>query len=1617
MKMKKTQEFLSYLCSQDIKLWMENDRLRCSAPKAVLTPDIKAELAARKAEILAYLTQANQILKSNSESIQPVPRERNIPLSFAQQRLWFFNQLEPNSSVYNMPAAVKLTGKLKIDILSQSFNEIIRRHEILRTRFTVVDGEPIQVVEKGERFTFTVIDLPGIAEDNKQQEVLKLAAIEAQKPFDLLQDCLIRASLIQLSPRENVVLLTMHHIVSDGWSMGILIRELITLYTAFSLGQISPLPELPIQYADFAIWQRKWLQGEVLQTQLNYWKQQLNGSLPILELPTDKPRPAIQSSNGATQQFQLSKSLAEKLNNLSKQEGVTLFMTLLAAFKVLLYRYTQQEDMIVGTPIANRNRTEIEGLIGFFVNTLVLRTSLSNHPTFRELLQQVREVTLGAYAHQDLPFERLVEELQPERNLSHNPLFQVMFILQNASTEVLHLPELTLEQLRAEKNTANFDLTLSLTETEAGLKGDLEYNTDIFDAARINRMLRHFQVLLEGIVTNPEQRLSKLPLLTANEQHQLLVEWNNNQIDYPQHLCIHQLFEAQVEKTPDAVAVVFESVYLTYQEINQRANQLAHYLQKSGVKSEVLVGICVERSIEMIVGILGILKAGGVYIPLDPAYPQERLVYMLEDAQVPIIITQKEILKKSLIPNTQIIDIDSEWEKIAQNNIKNININLAKNNLAYVIYTSGSTGKSKGVMIEHRSLVNAYFAWEETYQLKKITSHLQMASFSFDVFSGDLVRALCSGGKLVLCPREFLLEPEKLYQLMLAQKVDCAEFVPGVLRNLVQYLEQSQQSLDFMQLLVCASDSWYIQEYEKFHRICGSQTRLINSFGLTEATIDSTYFETKTINSSVDKLVPIGKPFANTQIYILDQYQQLLPVGLIGEIYIGGASLARGYQNRSDLTASKFIPNHFSDQTGGFLYQTGDLGTWLPDGNIELIGRIDNQVKLRGFRIELGEIEAIISQYPVVRETVVVVRKDSVDSQQIVAYVVPQKQQTLTIDELRNFLESKLPKYMVPAAFVILKALPLTPNGKVDRKALPIPELGQVSSSNIVPASTPIENLLAGIWREVLGIEKVGIENNFFELGGHSLLATRVISQVRRVFQVELPLRYLFEKPTIAGLAKEIDNVIKADLKIQLPTIKRASRLGNIPLSYAQQRLWYLDQLQANNSAYNIFEALHLTGSLNISALEQSLNEVIRRHENLRTNFIVENGQPVQVIHPSVNLNLPIVNLTSLSEAEREETVQKLINQEAQKPFQLNTSQLLRVTLVHLAETEYILLVTMHHIISDAWSIDILIQELISLYKTFSESKKPLLPELSIQYADFAIWQKQWLQGEVLERLTSYWKKQLQNLPTLKLTTDYSRPVTPTYQGSIQFSILSPTVSQAIKSLSNQQGVTLFMTLQTAFVTLMHYYTKQDDIVIGTDVANRNQGETEGLIGFFVNQLVLRTSITNNPTFSDLLQKVRDTTLDAYSHQDLPFDILVNILNPERHLNRSPLFQVKCIFNNTQTPQLEIPNLTIDSIPISQNTTQIDLMMILGESQQSIVTKLEYSTDIFAPETIAQMLKSWEIILKQIVANPHIKLQELINVIAASMEAEKQLQKTEHKQNIQQKLKKIKRKAIKDVSP
>ncbi len=1570
-----------------------------------------------------------------------------FPASYAQQRLWFLDQFEPNSPYYNIPSAVRLRGRLDTAAFGRSVNEIIRRHEALRTTFAAPAGVPLQVIAPSLTIPVPVVDLTGLPDAEREAEAQRRSVAEARRPFDLARGPLLRVTLLKLGPEDHIALVSMHHIVSDGWSIGVFVAELAALYNAFSAGvglkpaPASPLPDLPIQYADFAAWQQEWLQGEVLEQHLAYWRDRLasadggsRGS-PVLELPADRPRPAVITNRGSSLSVKIPKWLTEGIKKLSRQEGCTPFMTLLAAFQTLLGRYSGQTDISVGSPIANRNRAEIEGLIGVFINTLVFRTDLSGEPTFRQLLHRVRERALGAYAHQDLPFEMLVEKLQPERDMSHAPFFQVMFILQNAPNRAEELPGLRLEQLDVDMGTATFDLTLSMAEEFDGFDASVEYNTDIFDRTTIERLLGHFRNLLDGAVTAPDQRISRLPLLGQAERRQILVEWNDTARDYldGRPALLHELFEAQAARTPEAPAVVADGASLTYAELNARANQLAHHLRELGVGPETVVGIAAEKSLETIIGVFGVLKAGGAYLPIDPTYPADRIAFMLEDSGAQIVLTQARVVEaggwqmadgrwpmadgrqqgasrnpQSAIRN--LLRLDADWPIIARQPTANIPHSTFQlpDALAYTIYTSGSTGQAKGVMVSHRSIVNAYLAWEEDYRLRNDASaHLQMASFSFDVFTGDLVRALCSGGKLVLAPRELLLAPDRLYALMRHEGVDCAEFVPAVLRHLVQYLEDTRQSLDFMRLLVCGSDSWYVGEYQRFQRLCGPRTRLINSFGLTEATIDSCYFEGALDGMPADRLVPIGRPFGNNQLYILDEHEQPVPVGVIGELYVGGHGVARGYLSRPDLTAERFVPDPFADETRGQedretgrgvlpispsphlplrarLYRTGDLARWLPDGNVEFLGRRDYQVKIRGFRIEPGEIEAALGSHPAVRQAVVAAKTAPSGDKRLVAYIVPAHAQAPEGGELRRYLLDRLADYMVPSAFVEVSRLPLTPNGKVDRNALPEPDWTQRGTEETyVAPRTPVEEVLARLWSDVLGVAQIGIHDDFFELGGHSLLATQLISRLRDAFQVDLPLRNIFESPTIATLAEQVELAQRTAAGVQAPPIRPVSRDRELPLSFAQQRLWFLDQLEPDSPFYNLPEAVRLSGPLNEAILIRSLNEVVRRHEALRTTFPTVDGRPRQVIAPALTLALPVVDLSSLPAAEREAEVARQAQAEAQTPFTLAAGPLVRGRLLRLGPSEHIILLTMHHIVGDDWSTSVLVQEIGLLYNAFAQGLPSPLPELPIQYADFAAWQRGWLAGDVLAQQIGYWKGALAGLPpVLALPTDRPRPPVQTFDGDYVTFSLPAALSKQVRSLCQREGVTLFMALLAAFQTLLHRYSGQADFAVGTPIANRNRADIEGLIGFFVNTLVLRARFDGEgaaaaPTFRQFLRRTRETALAAYAHQDLPFEMVVDALQPERNLAHSPLFQVMFAVQNAPLRAQELPEVTISPVEAHSGTAKFDLTLFMIEEGEQLSGALEFNTGLFDRATAERMLDHFQELLTSITADPDQAVDQL----------------------------------------
>ncbi|MEM8676929.1 MAG: amino acid adenylation domain-containing protein [Cyanobacteria bacterium P01_G01_bin.67] len=1119
--MKTIDEFLLELSDRDIKFWLERkdnneNKLRFNAPQDALTDELMTQLKKRKSEIIEFLEVANSLKVSKLE-IKSVDRHNSLPLSFAQQRLWFMEQLQPGGGAYNIPTGVRLTGNLDLEVFRQSLQEIVRRHEVLRTNFKTEAGQPLQVINSDLYFDLTVRDIQELEIEQREKKVIELSREAATHPFDLAKDLLLKVSVIRLAPQEHIVLLVMHHIVSDGWSMDILLRELITLYKSYVAGETSPLPELNIQYADFAAWQREYLQGEVLDKQLNFWKQQLSGTLPVLQLPTDFPRGRVQTFNGANQSFELGKELTEQLNALARESGVTIFVLLLAAYKVLLSRHSGQEDIIVGVPIANRNRREIEDLIGFFTNTLVLRSDLSHRPSFKQLLAQIKESTYSAYDHQDLPFEKLVEELQPERDLSYNPLFQAKFRLENLP-QPISIPDLTIAPLKQTEFAAKLDLSLDMYETTRGLVGGFEYNRDLFKPETISRLTDHFYVLLKGIINNPDCPVSELPILTPTEEQQILVDWNDTAVEFPENLCFHQLFTAQAAKTPDNIALVYRDKELTYGELDRQSNELASYLVSLGVKPEVRVGICVERSLEMIIAFLAVLKAGGAYVPLDPAYPQERLDYIVQDSGINILLTQSKYKQNFIDKNITIIDVTHYPLPITHYPLPITH----PENLAYIIYTSGSTGKPKGVLIPHRGLTNLTQHKIKACQVDASSCVLQFFSFSFDASIPEIIMSLACGAKLCLADKETLLPGEGLLNLLREQQVTHVTMTPSALATL-----PAAELPDLKMVLVGgeAPSEELINQW--------SENRLfINAYGPTEVTVNASMVSCGNGNP----VEPTIAPSENKQLYICDRNLQLVPVGVVGELHIAGVGLARGYLNRPELTAEKFIPNPFSLNIEHLtfinqqltinnqqLYKTGDLAKYLTDGRIQLLGRIDNQVKIRGFRIEPGEIELLINQHPDVKISVVTPLENNQGIKYLAGYVVPKQGKEIKVGNLSNYLRSQVPNYMIPQHLIVLDALPLNSNGKVDLAALPTPnEIRQEAATEVVAPRNESEAKLVNIFMQVLEVEQVSIDDNFFDLGGHSLLATKLIALLLEEFKIDINVIDLFEAPTVEGLAKRI---------------------------------------------------------------------------------------------------------------------------------------------------------------------------------------------------------------------------------------------------------------------------------------------------------------------------------------------------------------------------------------------------------------------------------------------------------------------------------------------------------------
>ena len=1513
-------------------------------------------------------------------ALAPVPRDGELPLSFAQARLWFLDRLQPGSSVYNVPVAWRLRGPLKPEALAAALNETLRRHEALRTRFLERAEGPIQAIDPAGAFPLPEIDLGGLPEPTRQQEEVRLAAAEAVRPFDLARGRLARALLLRSREAERLLVLNLHHAVSDGWSVGVLARELEALYGAALAGTASPLPELPVQYLDYAVWQRRWLQGEALEGRLAYWRERLAGHPPVLELPTDRPRPAVQTFRGGVERLSLGAGLSERLRALSRQQGASLFTTLLAGFLALLHRYTGQPDLLVGTALAGRGRVELERLIGFFVNTLALRTDAGGDPTFAELLGRARETALGAYAHGDLPFERLVEELAPERSLSHSPLLQAAFVLHTEPMQPPRLAGVEAAEVALSIEAARFDLAVALTagsEGPEGLAGSVEYNRDLFDAATARRLAAHLRTLLEGAAIHPAGRLSDLPLLSPAERDELLAAWSGTAREYPASPLVHELFAAQARRRPEALAVAMGGRWLTYGELEARSNRLAHCLRSLGVGPETLVGICAERTPERVVAVLAVLKAGGAYVSLDPAYPPQRLAFLLADAGVTALLAETRFLDRMpdsaapMVPLDQDLPGDGDRPPAAE---------LGPDHLAYVIYTSGSTGRPKGVAVPHRGLLNLVRWHVEAYGVTAEDRGTLVASPAFDASVWELWPLLAAGAAAIIPDEEIRLSPRRLLDWWAEQGITLA-FLPTPLAE--PLLEEEMPGGLALRMLAVGGD--------RLHRGPRPRTpfRLVNHYGPSEYSVVTT---AGTALPGATGAPPIGRAIANTRVYVLDAHQQPVPQGVPGELYVAGAGLARGYLLRSDLTAERFLPDPFAipgNGPGERMYRTGDRVRRLPDGNLDFLGRIDHQVKIRGMRVELGEIEAALDRHPQVREAAVLV-KDG----RLAAYVATAGGlAALRINELHAFLEQRLPAYMVPQAWALLDELPLTPNGKVDRRALarvPAEPLEASRGEHLAPR-TGVERALARIWAELLKLDRVGVRDNFFHLGGHSLLATQVVSRVRRVFGVELEIRSLFEEPTVEALARRIEGGQErageppAEPGTAAPPLRPLPRGEGtrLPLSFAQARLWFLDQLEPG-SLYNIPAMFRLEGPVDVAALAAALAAIVRRHEVLRTRFEKVDDEPVQVISPADESLAPLslIDLSALPALPakmRSRESARLAREEALRPFDLSQSPLARFTLVKMAEEEHVLFLSLHHIVADGWSMGVLLRELEALY-----GGRAPLPNLPVQYADYAVWQRGWLQGETLEREIGYWRGRLAGAPAaIDLPADRPRPAVQSFRGSTVARRLPDPLAARIEAVSRELEATPFVVLMAAFQALLGRLTGQPDVSVGTPLANRTRVELEGLIGFFVNTLVLRADLAGDPTFAALVERVREAAVEAHGHQDLPFEKLVEALEPERSLSHSPLFQVMFVLQRDWLA-CDLPGLRLTPFAVDRGTAKFDLLLIVDDRREGMEITCEYSADLFDRTTAARLLASFEVLLQAALDDPRRRLRDLPLLAAAA---------------------------------
>ncbi|BBB56342.1 non-ribosomal peptide synthetase [Candidatus Megaera polyxenophila] len=1543
---------------------------------------------------------ANSILLSQNRFLSlsviiPQVKSDYVPLSFAQQRLWFLDQILPDIALYNIPIALKFTGFLDVLALEKALNVLIRRHESLRTIFSIKDGEAYQVILPNLVLDIknNIIDLSMIEKDKQEAMVDHLAEIEANYVFDLTSGPLIRSKLLILSPDIHIFLMTLHHIISDGWSTAIMFKELSILYNSYLLKKEILLPKLFVQYADFSIWQRSYVTGEVLERQLDYWKQQL-ADIPIkLNLPTDKVRPKELNYRGKNYRYNISNDTRDKLRNLSNLHQVSLFMVLLSIFKILLHKYTEQNDIIVGFPTSGRGRQEIEGVVGFFVNTLVLRTIFQKNDTFIDTINKVKDTTLKAYQNQDIPFERLVDSLNIPRDININPVFQVMFSFENTTEkDFLSLDGLEFEPFYSTYPIAKFDLSFNVLDTHDGLYISIEYLEDLFEDITIVYMAEHFNNLITKILQETNLPIEKLLFLTDSEL-ELINKWNNTDTPYLEDRCFSQLFEEQVKKTPNNIAVIFNGKALTYKELNNQVNRLTNNLANKDIAPEQIIVVLQERNIEYLISILAILRLGTAFLSIDPKNPIQRISMIINQSLSPYILYHGSIKDKlcldTLKSSLPILPKFLLFEDLV---VKECDVKpqftFTLNSLTYVIYTSGSTGTPKGVMIDHKGFINHIYAMIKNLDITEKDVMIQNASQNFDISVWQLLTVLLVGGQVVIVSDEDAIDPVRLIQK--SKDATILQVVPSMLRMMVDHLMVLPNYFLKLRFILATGEIISKELSEKWFNY-NSNIPLINAYGPAECSDDVTLY--KIDLAAIDRLhnVPIGKPIMNTKIYILDKIMNYLPIGIYGEIYVSGYGVGIGYLNEPEKTSEVFIANPFviDDTNNRYLrlYKTGDIGRYLHNGNIEYLGRIDDQIKIRGFRIELGEIENALNKHLAVEQSIVLLKGDVLvayialkeNSQDVVESFTDNSGKKFNIfiiepnfsEKLKSYLNTSLPHYMVPTFFIYLDRIPLTKNGKVDKKSLPAINLSLVTETYVAPRNN-VEIELCKIWMEVLKLDKVGIYDSFFKLGGHSLLAIQIIFRIKYKYNIDIALKSIFEHPKLIDLA---NLVITNQTNIIEQSIQPQKKDGVIPLSFAQQRLWFLDQMLPGSAIYNIPIALSLSGFLDINAFEQSLNLLLERHESLRTVFPNIDGKPYQVILPNLYFNTTdnIINLTNLKQTEQQAKIANLVESEASYIFNLAEGPLIRIKLIILTPKEYVFLLTMHHIIGDGWSTTIIFKELSILYNSCLSKNQIVLPKLPIQYADFSIWQRSYIKESVLKKQLNYWKQQLSDMPEfLELATDKIRPRELTYKGCNYHYHLSNEIKDKLKILAGQQEVSLFMIILTAFKILLYKYTEQKDIVVGTPSIGRQYPEIEGVVGFFINTLALRTTFDNDQNFIDILNKVKKKTLQAYQNQDVAFEQIVDSLNVDRVTNRNPIFQIWFTFEGIEEGKtLFLNQVKADTIYSPYAVAKFDLSFGAYESPNGIGIAINYSTDLFYHSTIKNLAEHFKKLIYDILKNPY----------------------------------------------